>query len=148
MNLKVQKKLAAGVFKCSPKKVSFDNDRLDDLKESITKTDIRSLIQEGAIKLKATKGPSRVRARKRLVQKRKGRRQGPGTRKGKKGARLTKKAVRITTMRSQRSFLKELREKKIIPTITYRSLYLKVKGGFFRSVRHIKLYIAEHKLTK
>ena len=42
-----------------------------------------------------------------------------------------------------RAFLKELRDKGIISKEDYRVLYAKVKGGFFRSKRHIKLYIAD-----
>ena len=51
-------------------------------------------------------------------------------------------------MRTQRGFLKELKEKKIVTGLIYRQLYRKSKGGFFRSKRHIKLYVEEHDLTK
>jgi len=30
----------------------------------------------------------------------------------------------------------------------YRMLYAKVKGGFFRSRRHLQIYLGEHKLVK
>jgi ribosomal protein L19E len=36
-----------------------------------------------------------------------------------------------------------LKEKKIIDDKLYRELYLKSKGGFFRSKRHIKIYLEE-----
>ncbi|MBI2419008.1 MAG: hypothetical protein HYV28_14135, partial [Ignavibacteriales bacterium] len=48
--------------------------RLDEIKEAITKIDIRNLINQGIIKGKPYVGTSRFRARKRLIQKRKGRR--------------------------------------------------------------------------
>jgi hypothetical protein len=35
-------------------------------------------------------------------------------------------------------------EKNIITKLAYRELYLKSKGGYFRSRRHIKLYLDEH----
>ena len=148
MELKVQKRIAADVLKCSKNRVVFDSDRLSDIKEAITKVDIRSLVNEGAIKVRPIKGTSRIKARKRALQRSKGRQKGFGKRKGKKGARLTKKRAWINKVRVQREFVKELREKELITTNAYQQLYLKIKGGFFRSKRHIKLYIDEHKLVK
>jgi large subunit ribosomal protein L19e len=49
MKLKVQKRLAADILKCSIKKIKIDQSRLEDIKESITKKDIRTLIKEGAV---------------------------------------------------------------------------------------------------
>ena len=146
--LKLQKRLAADILKCSEKRVQFDTDRLEDIKEAITKLDIRSLISDNTIKKKPEKGISRVRARKTLVQKRKGKRKGYGSKKGRKTARLPKKTAWIKKIRIQRQFLKELRDKKLISNADYHSLYSKSKGGFFRSKRHIKLYIEEHGLIK
>lgn len=148
MQLKIQKRIAACCLKCSEKKVFLDPERSEDIKEAITKTDIRSLIGEGAIKQKPDKGVSKFRARKIKVQKRKGRRKGSGSRKGKKTARLSNKKAWMQKIRTQRMFLKELREKNIIDRKTFQMLYLKSKGGFFRSKRHIKLYIEEQKLAK
>ena len=100
----------------------------NDIKEAITKFDIKTLITNGVIKAKPVKSVSRVRARKQLVQKRKGRRQGPGSRKGKSTARLPKKLAWINRIRIQRAFLKELKEKGIITKTIYRELYLKSKA--------------------
>ena len=44
-------------------------------------------------------------------------------------------------IRVQRSFLKELKEKKIITQKKYSELRAKAKGGFFRSKRHIKIIL-------
>ena len=148
MQLNTQKRLAAQILKCSKNRIWFDQDRLEDIKESITKADIRSLIGDNAIKEKPAKGVSRARARKIALQKRKGRRKGHGSRKGKKTARLRKKIAWANSIRIQRRFLKELRDKGIITKSTYQNLYLKAKGGFFRSKRHIKLYIEERNLAK
>ena len=49
MKLDNQKRLAAQILKCSKKRVKFDPDRSSDIKESITKADIRNLIKEEAI---------------------------------------------------------------------------------------------------
>lgn len=146
--LKSRKRLAAQIMKCSPKRVWLNPSMLDEIKEAITKFDLKILINDKTIQRKPKKSISRSRARKRLIQKRKGRRQGTGTRKGKKTARLSKKRAWINKVRIMRSFLKELRDKEIITKTNYGMLYRKVKGGFFRSKRHIKLYIEEHGLAK
>lgn len=148
MKLDNQKKIAAQISKCSRKRIWLDPDRLSDIKEAITKVDIKSLIKEGVIRKRQAKGVSRVRARKILVQKRKGRQKGSGSRKGKKTARLSRKRKWINKIRAQRILLNELKDKKNISKKVYRELYIKAKGGFFRSKRHIMLFIKEHGLEK
>jgi len=148
MKFKLQKKLAADVLKCSQKRVIFDKDRLADIKEAITKADIKSLVAGKAIRKRPVKGVSKARARVQLVQKRKGKRKGKGSRKGKRTSRLSKKAAWINSVRAQRNLLKDLRDKEIISKSNYQKLYRKSKGGFFRSRRHIKMYIEEHNLAK
>ena len=148
MDLRIQKRISASVLKCSPKRVVFDKERLEDIKEAITKTDLRNLIGDKAISKKNKKGVSRVRARKIAIQKKKGRRRGYGKRKGSQKVRVDSKKNWINKVRLQRNFVRELRDKSIIEKKVYRTLYLKVKGGFFRSKRHIKLFIEEHGLGK
>lgn len=148
MELKIQKRLAAQILKCSEKRVLFDPSRLDELKEAITKADIRGLIGIKAITKKPIKGISKMRARKRKEQRRKGRQRGAGSRKGKKTARLSKKKAWTNRVRIQRGFVKDLRAKKDISSRDYQSIYMKIKGGFFRSKRHIKLYLEERGLIK
>ncbi len=147
MNLKTQKRLAANLLKCSRKRIVFDNERLDEIKESITKKDIKSLIKDKAIKKKQSKGVSRARANKIKKQKSKGRRKGPGSKKGKHGARLPKKQAWMKKVRVQRKFVRELKDKKIITPKSHQLLYSKINGGFFRSRKHIKLYIKEHDMA-
>jgi large subunit ribosomal protein L19e len=144
MNLKVQKRLAAQIFGCSPDRVVFNDDRLEDIKQAITKRDLKLLIGDGAITKKAGNFTSKFRARKLAIQKRKGRRAGPGSKKGKATARANPKQIWMHTIRVQREFVLLLLEKKIITRAAYRELYLKSKGGYFRSRRHIKLYLQEH----
>lgn len=148
MKLKVQKRIAAVLLKTSPKKVKIDSSRGDDLKEAITKRDIRGLIKEKAIVKSKKQQKSRSGARKIKKQKRKGQRKGAGSRKGKINSRLSKKDRWIIKIRAQRKLIKELREKKEITTKVYGELYRKTKGGFFRSRRHINLYLEEHGLKK
>jgi len=148
MKLNKQKKLASKVFKRGIKRIKFDPKKLEEIKEAITRSDIRALKITKAIKPKQKKSVSRVRARKLLEQKRKGRKTGAGSREGKKTARLTKKRKWINKVRIQREFVKTLRDKKKISLSTYGPIYSKIKGGFFRSKNHIKTYLTENKLFK
>lgn len=143
MKLNNQKRLAAGALKCSAKRIRFDPDSLEDIEEAITKADIRGLIKDKAIIKLHAKGVSRGRARKRLEQKRKGRQRGPGSRKGARAARLPRKKEWMGKIRAQRDLLNTLRENGVVDKKIYRELYLRSKGGFFRSRRHIKLYLEE-----
>lgn len=148
MKLNNQKKIAANILKCSPKRVWLNPANLEDIKEAITKSDMRSLIKEGLVVGKAKRGISQSRARKIKIQKRKGRQKGAGSRKGVKTARLSKKEIWIPKTRLQRRFIKGLKISGLIDNKIHRDLYSKIKGGFFRSKRHIKLYIDEHDLIK
>ena len=148
MNTKTQKNIAAKVTKRSPKKIKLDISRFEDIKEAITRADIKSLLKSGAIKIKKSKGVSRARAKKNRKQKVSGRRKGHGSRKGTANARLKDKKKWMNKIRLQRVFLKELKTKNKLTNEVYKNLYKKAKGGFFRSKRHIKLYITEHNLVK
>jgi len=146
--LKAQKRIAAIVLKCSPKKVVFDTEKLSEIKEAITKQDIKTLISDGLIKRVRGNEQSKVRVRRRTAQRSKGRQRGQGSRKGKATARLSGKRRWIGRIRLQRYLLKQLRNANTISKPAYRELYMKSKGGFFRSKRHLELYISEHELKK
>ena len=148
MQLNVQRRLASQVLKVSPQRVRFDPAQLNDIKEAITKADIRGLASHGVITPIPVQGVSRARARHIKSQKRKGLRKGPGSRKGGVHARLPKKKAWMGHVRIQRRFLQELKTKKYIDIPTFHDLYYKTKGGYFRSKRHIKLYLEEHNLGK
>ena len=126
----------------------FESSSDEEIKEAITKVDIRTLIGQGAIYKVPPKGTSRVRARKIKKQKVKGRQKGHGSRKGKKTARTPSKKLWINKVRLQRKLLRTMKENKLLNPKTFRMLYNKSRGGFFRSKRHIKLYIDEHKLVE
>jgi large subunit ribosomal protein L19e len=148
MRLTLQRRLAGELMKCSPRRVVFQQDSLEVIKESITKADIRALIGGGIITKKPEQGVSRGRARKIRTQKSKGLQKGHGSRKGTANARESQKTDWTNKVRLQRSFVKELRDKELITTSDYRMLYTKIKGGFFRNKRHIKLFIDERGLIK
>lgn len=148
MTLKSQKRIAAQILKTGTTRVWFDPNRLSEIKEAITKADIRSLIKDLAIQKKPSKSISGGRAKKIRFQKAKGRRKGLGSRKGTKNARRYSKRTWIINIRNQRILLTILKQKGLITSQTFRDLYRKSKGGFFRSKRHIKLYLNENKLIK
>ncbi len=147
MRLTLQKRIAADILKCSPKRIWIDPVRTPEVKDAVTKQDIRTLVNNGLIVKKQKEGQSKFRARKTAEQKKKGRRQGFGSRKGAKKARTPAKKKWTASIRLQREFLKQLYDKKILDVKNYRMLLLKSKGGFFRSKRHIKIYINEHGLV-
>src|SRR3989344_3795937 len=73
---------------------------------------------------------------------------GPGSRKGKKTARTHSKRRWINKIRLQRGYIKSLRDSQKIISADYHELYMKSKGGFFRSLRHLKLYVEERGFVK
>lgn len=148
MRFTSQRRIAAQILKVGENKVRFDPAKLSEIKEAITKSDIRSLINSSVITKRPEKGTSTSRAKKIKLQKRKGRRKGPGSRKGKKRTLHYGKHVWILKVRSQRNFIKLLRSKKVLDKKLFRDLYRKVKGNYFRNKRHIKLYLEEHNLIK
>ncbi len=147
MKLDVQKRIAASVLKCSPKRVCFDITKLKEIKEAITRSDIRGLVIDGFISKKRKIGISSFRSKLIKVQKSKGKRKGHGSRKGTAGARTPRKETWMNLVRLQRKLLSHLREKNAIDNKTYWEFYRKIKGGFFRSKRHLQLYINERKLA-
>ncbi len=148
MMLGVQKRLAAGIFGCSPKKVVFDTERLAEIKEAITKSDLRALIDQGAIRSLPSRGVSKSRIRVAQAQKSKNRRKGHGSRKGAAGARTVRKTAWVHRVRLQRSYLQSLRVSKVVDKVLFVEVYKKIKGGFFRSKRHLELFLTERGVLK
>lgn len=148
MNLSTQKRLVAKILKVGKGRVVFDNLKKSEIKEAITKSDLRKLIKNGIIRIKPKTGISRGRIKENKLQKRKGRKKGQGSKKGRKTSRLPRKEAWMKKIRVQRKFLKLLRGKELLSTKDYRKIYSKMKGGFFRSKRHMKLYLEEHNLLE
>ncbi len=136
-DLRNQKRLAADVLKCGANRVKIDPDRLEEVATAVTRSDIRKLVNAGVIRAEQKKGVSRGRGRKLDAQKAKGRRVGPGSRKGAKYARLPRKARWMALIRALRNELRTLRDEGKIDRSTYRNYYVRAKGGQFRSRAHM-----------
>ena len=147
-NLSLQKRLARKVLGVGSKRIKIDNAVAEEIKEAITRADIKDLIEDGAIEVLQKKGVSRHRARARHLQRKKGRQRGHGLRKGKAGARTSKKQVWMAKIRRIRAELKSLRADAVLTDEIYRLLYRRAGGGFFRDRGHLLVYIKQHKLAK
>ena len=102
------------------------------------------MISNGAIWTAKVKGTSRGRTRTKLATKKK-HGTGPGSKKGKKTARVGKKEVYVIKVRSMRRHLKILKERKDITNEQFWALYKKVNGAQVRSLSHLRELV---KITK
>ncbi len=147
-DLRNQRRMAAELLKCGRNRVWMDQDRLDEIAKAVTKEDIRVLIKGKAIKTRQITGISKGRKKYATSQKEKGRRQGHGSRKGAKLARMPKKQQWIKTIRPIRSYLRSLRDDKKINKSIYRKYYMKAKGGEFRNKRHLETHLLSDGIIK
>ncbi len=134
MNLNNKKKMVSRMIKIGKGRVIFNPEKLEDIEDAVTRGEVRALISQGAIKLKAIKGQTR---------RNKKRKAGYGSRKGKKSARMGKKIKWVRQVRALRNYLK-----KVKPNISkelYWESYKKVKGGEIRSVARLKEFIGGRK---
>jgi large subunit ribosomal protein L19e len=145
MSGKSQRRIAATILKVGKNKIWLDPEDMDAISSAITRTEIRKLIHEGAIRAYPEVGTSKGRARTVKLKKRAGRRRGAGSRKGASFPRKTAWMLRIRAIRNR---LRELRDKHMIQTQTYRKLFLMAKGGTFRSASHLDEYVEAHKLAR
>jgi large subunit ribosomal protein L19e len=143
-DLSAQKRLAADVLDVGKNRVWFDPEAQGEIAEAITREDIRELVDEGTIAAEEKGGNSRGRARERDEKRSYGHRKGPGSRKGKQGARQDEKSAYADRIRAQRQTLRELRDEGELTPSQYRELYNMANGGEFDSVRRLQNYIAEH----
>ncbi len=148
MNITAQKRLASEILKCGVHRVYVHPDYIDDVLMAITREDIRNLIKSKIITKRKKIGISRYRVKKAKEKKQKGRSRGYGSRKGVKTARSPSKRNWINRIRPLRRELKKLRSTERIEVSTYRTLYMKAKGGSFNSVATLHRFIDEHKMWR
>ncbi|MCD6092516.1 MAG: 50S ribosomal protein L19e [Candidatus Aenigmarchaeota archaeon] len=143
--MNTQRKIAAKILKCGENRVWLAPSRIADISSAITRRDVKALIKDGAIKKLQKKGISKGRKKEVMKQKKKGRRKGPGS---KKGTKITRKKLWIKKIRALRKYLNLLKKNEKITNAAYRDLYKKAKGGFFKNKAHVKIYIERNDLFK
>ena len=143
-DLSAQKRLAADVLDVGKSRVWLDPAAQEEIEDAITREDIRELVDQGTIRAEAPSGNSRGRARERNEKRSYGHRKGPGSRRGKAGARQNDKAEWMSSIRAQRRKLRDLRDSGELTRSQYRELYDMAKGGEFEDVRRLLNYIEDH----
>jgi large subunit ribosomal protein L19e len=144
VNIRKKRELAARILGVGINRIRFEPDKLDEVGDSITRENIRTLINNGTIWTVKPKGTSRARAKAKLIIRRK-HGTGLGSKKGKKTARTGKKELYVIKVRSMRYHLKVLKDRNDINRETYWSLYKKVNGGQVRSLAHLRDLVKQSK---
>lgn len=130
MNLAKKKQLAAEVLNVGKNKIKFAGDKLPEIKEAITKQDIRDLYKEGFITIKPIAGKKKKNKRKT--------KKGPGKIRIK--VRKRKRNYIIIT-RKLRNYLRELKNQGKIDNEIYWQLRKKIKARYFKSKSYLKEYL-------
>lgn len=130
MKLDKKKVLASKVLGVGKGRVIFNKERLEEIKEAITKQDIRDLIADGAINVREITG-------KRTIEKRKTRRRMGSIRKKVNPG----KRVYMHRTRKLRIYLSELRKQNKITTEQYHKLRKQIKASLYRNKAHMKEHI-------
>lgn len=132
MNLRTKKQLAAKTFGVGKERIVFVNERLEEIKEAITKQDMRMLQKDGAIIIKEINGRSKN------VNK-----------KGKKGFGNVRKNVNsrkrdyVILTRKLRRLIADKKMKGELEGKEIKELRQKIRNKMFKSKSHLKEYIGE-----
>ncbi len=146
--LSSQRRLAAQILKVGQNRVWIDPERMDDVETAITREEVKKLIHEKVITALPEKGVSRARAKTIREKKRKGRRKGVGSKTGAGHAKISKKEVWMSRIRSLRKRLRELKATRVITETTYRKLYSVAGSGRFESIADLERYLKAHDLWR
>lgn len=130
MNLRNKKELAAKTLKVGKERVVFVKERTAEIKEAITKQDVRDLIGSGAIQVKQVKG------RKTNV-----------TRKNKRGTGKIKLKVNkrkqeyVIITRKLRAYAAELKKQGRLTSEEVKEIRKRIRNRAFKSKANLKAYI-------
>ena len=131
MKLNVKRELAAKTLKVGISKILFDVNRLEEIKEAITKQDMKDLQSSGAIAIKGKKGQRRHIKRK--TRRRKG---------SIKKNVIDKKRQYIILTRNLRRYIYKLRIDKKISEEFYQKLRKEIRARSFRDKHQLNERIA------
>lgn len=130
MNLKKKKALVVRTLKVGKERIIFSKSRLNEIKEAITKQDIRDLQRDGAIIIKEIKGRRKIKKRKR--------KRSPGKIKKKVNKR---KEEYIIMTRKLRKYVAEMKKQGKLSREEIAEIRKKIRNKKFRSKSHLKEYI-------
>jgi large subunit ribosomal protein L19e len=134
MNLKTRKELAARTLEIGKSRIVFLVSRIKDIKEAITKQDIRDLISDGAIVIKPVKG-------RKKVEKRKNKRSY-----GKIKKKVNKRKERYVIMtRKLRKYVANMKEQGKLEREEILKIRKKIRNKDYKDLAHLKEYIGELK---
>jgi large subunit ribosomal protein L19e len=130
MNLRSKKQLAANTFGVGKARIAFVNERIEEIKEAITKQDMRNLQKDGAIIIKE------VRGRSKNTKKNKKRTMG----KIRKNVNTRKRDYVILT-RKLRKVIADKKARGEIEIKEVKELREKIRNKMFKSKAHLKEYM-------
>ncbi len=134
MNLNKKKPLAARTLGIGKARIVFNVNRLDEIKEAITKQDIKYLLETKAISIREVKGRKTKKKRKTRIRE--------GSRRKKI---VNKKREYMIMVRKLRRYLKSLKKQEAISRESYIKLRKEVRSKTIKSVSQLKERIAEAK---
>ncbi len=124
MNLKKKKKLISRVLNVGVNKVILDANRIDEIKEAITRQDIKDLESQGIIRIKEARG-----------KKKKGKVRG---KKVKKKNIVDRKKHYVKLTRKLRTYLKGMKKKGKLDGKEYENARKRIKASMFDSLAHLR----------
>ena len=132
MQLNKKKELASRVLGIGKKRIIFNKEALEDVKEALTKQDIKDLVKSGSIFVKEVSGT------KKQVKRTTRRRAGSI----KKNVN-TRKRDYMTITRKFRAFISEIRKHGTISSEEYWKLRKEIRAKNFKSKSHMKERISQ-----
>lgn len=148
MKLPKAKEISAELMNCGKGRVWINPENTKEIKESITKEDIRGLITQQIIKKRQDNFQSTAKANELREKKKQGRKKGQGKRKGTKKTRVNARKQWQSKVRTLRKKLKELKisEAKKVVQAGYKKVYKMIKGNYFKGKNDLQRYIDAVKL--
>jgi len=129
MDLSKKKKLAEKTFNVGVDRIIFLESRLAEIKDAITKQDIRDLQKSGAILIKNKKG-------RKTIERKKGRSTGNIRKKSRK-----RKKEYIIITRKLRAYLKSSGKEGELTKEYLKGIKKKIRNRDFKSKAHLKEYL-------